>query len=88
MEHFTAKGGELQYNRRLKQILIGEDGGVSGFEMSDGSVEEGDLYVSAMSGAVSALCLLFWPPFLFSSDGSVEEGDLYVSAMSGALSAD
>lgn len=49
VEHFEAAGGEMHYNKRLKQILIGEDGGVSGFQMSDGSVEEGDLYVSAMS---------------------------------------
>lgn len=49
VQHFEAKGGELQYNKRLKQILVGEDGGVSGFELSDGTVAEGDLYVSAMS---------------------------------------
>eukprot|EP00208_Stichococcus_sp_RCC1054_P004284 CAMPEP_0206141498 /NCGR_PEP_ID=MMETSP1473-20131121/13134_1 /ASSEMBLY_ACC=CAM_ASM_001109 /TAXON_ID=1461547 /ORGANISM="Stichococcus sp, Strain RCC1054" /LENGTH=511 /DNA_ID=CAMNT_0053536095 /DNA_START=306 /DNA_END=1841 /DNA_ORIENTATION=- len=47
VEAFQAKGGELHYNARIKQILVGEDGGASGFQLVDGRVIEADLYVSA-----------------------------------------
>lgn len=50
MEYFTGKGGEVQFNARLKSFLTGDDGGMTGFELSDGRVIEGDLFVSAMSG--------------------------------------
>lgn len=50
VEAFQAKGGELHYNARLKKILVGEDNGAAGFQLADGRVIEGDLYVSAASG--------------------------------------
>ena len=55
MEAFQARGGELHYNARLKQILVGEDNGAAGFQLADGRVIEGDLYVSAASGVQNGL---------------------------------
>jgi 15-cis-phytoene desaturase len=50
VDYFSAKGGELQYNARLQNILLGDDGSVTGFQLSDGRTITGDLYVSAMPG--------------------------------------
>ena len=51
LESFQSRGGELHYNARLKSFVTGEDGGVTAFELADGRKIEGDLFVSAMSGA-------------------------------------
>jgi len=50
VEYFSGKGGEVHFNARLKKFVTGADGGMTGFELSDGRVIEGDLFVSAMSG--------------------------------------
>jgi 15-cis-phytoene desaturase len=49
VEYFSGKGGEVHFNARLKKFVTGGDGGVTGFELADGRVIEGDLFVSAMS---------------------------------------
>lgn len=63
VEYFRAKGGELQYNARLQEIQLGEDGNVTGFQLADGSTVTGDLYVSAMPGGLRiSLCVhSLWP---------------------------
>eukprot|EP00963_Diacronema_lutheri_P000108 scaffold5_cov331-Pavlova_lutheri.AAC.51 len=61
VDHFTGKGGELHMNKRLKKILLGEDGKVAGLEMVDGEVVTADVYVSAMP--VDPLKLLLPEPW-------------------------
>jgi 15-cis-phytoene desaturase len=50
VEYFKAKGGELQLNARLKEIVLNDDGTVKHFALADGREVTGDLYVSAMPG--------------------------------------
>ena len=45
-----ANGGEVRTNARLQEIVTNDNGSVQHFRMQDGSVIEGDLYVSAMPG--------------------------------------
>ena len=44
-------------NSRLKEIELNSDDTVKCFRMADGSTIEGDLYVSAMPGKLTASCL-------------------------------
>ncbi len=44
------KGGSFRYNSRLQKFVLGSNGQVEGFQLSDGSTVTGDLYVSAMPG--------------------------------------
>ncbi len=55
VDHFTARGGELTMNARLKQILLNEDNSVKGLELVNGQTVEADLYVSAMPGEAISL---------------------------------
>eukprot|EP01023_Acetabularia_acetabulum_P008106 TRINITY_DN1351_c0_g1_i13.p1 TRINITY_DN1351_c0_g1~~TRINITY_DN1351_c0_g1_i13.p1 ORF type:complete len:565 (+),score=103.18 TRINITY_DN1351_c0_g1_i13:215-1909(+) len=48
VDYFSAKGGQLKMNARVKNILLNEDKSVKGYELVSGEVVEGDLYVSAM----------------------------------------
>jgi len=48
VDHFTAKGGEIRMNQRVKEFVLNDDGSVKHLAMTDGSTVEGDLYVSAM----------------------------------------
>lgn len=57
MADFSARGGELRLNQRLKEIELAEDGTVAAYHLVDGSRIEADIYVSAMPGAVRS-CLL------------------------------
>jgi 15-cis-phytoene desaturase len=57
VEYFTARGGELQLNKRLQEIVLKSDETVECFRMTDGSTVEGDIYVSAMPGGISASLL-------------------------------
>jgi hypothetical protein len=50
VDHFTARGGELRMDTRLKSIELNEDGSVSHLEMVGGEKIEADLYISAMPG--------------------------------------
>ena len=50
VDWFERRGGSLRFNARLQEILLADDGGVAGFRLTDGSVETGDVYVSAMPG--------------------------------------
>jgi 15-cis-phytoene desaturase len=50
VDHFTARGGELRMNARLKNIELNEDGSVKALELVGGERVEADLYISAMPG--------------------------------------
>ena len=55
VDYFRAKGGEFRYNSRLQEFVLGADGRVDGFQLSDGSTVKADLYVSAMPGKSSSV---------------------------------
>jgi 15-cis-phytoene desaturase len=57
VEYFKAKGGELQLNARLKEIVLNDDGTVKHFALADGREVTGDLYVSAMPVDIIKLLL-------------------------------
>nr|ADD52599.1 phytoene desaturase [Dunaliella salina]QIW94439.1 carotene synthesis related protein [Dunaliella salina] len=48
VDHFTSRGGELRMNARIKQIVLNEDNSVKHFELLNGEIVEGDVYMSAM----------------------------------------
>jgi len=48
VDHFTARGGEVRMNARVKEIVLNEDGSVKELALTDGTSVTGDLYVSAM----------------------------------------
>ncbi|WIA30158.1 hypothetical protein OEZ86_000250 [Tetradesmus obliquus] len=48
VDYFTAKGGQIRMNARLKEIKLNADGSVKELAMVNGETIEGDLYVSAM----------------------------------------
>jgi 15-cis-phytoene desaturase len=48
VDYFTAKGGELQMNARLREIVLNPDGSVKELQMVNGDKVTGDLYISAM----------------------------------------
>eukprot|EP00898_Chlorokybus_atmophyticus_P003095 jgi/Chlat1/3787/Chrsp259S03925 len=61
VEHFSKQGGELKFNQRLQKILLNSDNSVAGYQMTNGEVVTGDLYVSAMP--VDPLKLLMPEPW-------------------------
>ncbi|BDA45733.1 15-cis-phytoene desaturase, chloroplastic/chromoplastic [Coccomyxa sp. Obi] len=61
VDYFLAKGGEFRYNARVQKILLGSDGRVDGFQLTNGSTVKADLYVSAMP--VDPLKLLLPEPW-------------------------
>jgi 15-cis-phytoene desaturase len=50
VDHFTALGGEVRFNSRLKEFVLNEDGTVKHYLLTNGEIVEGDVYVSAMPG--------------------------------------
>lgn len=61
VDYFLAKGGEFRYNARVQKILLGSDGRVDGFQLTNGSTVKADLYVSAMPGEMFQLLKAFAP---------------------------
>ena len=49
VEHFSALGGEVRLNARLKEIML-NDNTEKHYLLTDGTTVEGDVYVSAMPG--------------------------------------
>lgn len=54
-EEIRASGGEVRTDARLAEIVLDEDDTVKHYRMQDGSIVEGDLYLSAMPGKSSTL---------------------------------
>ncbi len=50
VDHFTARGGEVKMDARVRQIVLNEDGTVKHFQLTNGEIVEGDLYMSAVPG--------------------------------------
>lgn len=50
VDYFTAKGGDLKTNARVKEIELNDDGSVKAIALTNGEKVEGDLYVSAVPG--------------------------------------
>lgn len=50
VDHFSALGGEVRLNSRLQKFVLNEDGTVKHFQLQDGTIVEGDVYVSSMPG--------------------------------------
>ncbi|KAG0621967.1 hypothetical protein M758_3G062400 [Ceratodon purpureus] len=48
VEHFSALGGEVRLNARLKEIVLNDDNTVKHYLLTDGTTVEGDVYVSSM----------------------------------------
>ncbi|KAL3675674.1 hypothetical protein R1sor_025622 [Riccia sorocarpa] len=48
VDYFSARGGEVRFNSRLQEFVLNEDGTVKHFQLQNGSIVEGDVYVSAM----------------------------------------
>ncbi|GAQ82188.1 Phytoene desaturase [Klebsormidium nitens] len=57
VEYFSAKGGEVRLNSRLKEIVLNDDGTVKHFALANGQEVTGDLYVSAMPVDILKLLL-------------------------------
>ncbi|KAI5056439.1 hypothetical protein GOP47_0028257 [Adiantum capillus-veneris] len=57
VEYFSAKGGQLHLNSRLQKIALNDDGTVKHFELTNGKIVEGDVYVSAMPVDILKLLL-------------------------------
>lgn len=55
VDHFSARGGQVKFNARIKDIVLNEDGSVKHYALTNGEIVEGDLYVSAMPGRCSGL---------------------------------
>jgi hypothetical protein len=51
VDYFRARGGDVKLNSRLKNIRLNPDETVAGYELTNGEVVTGDIYVSAMPGA-------------------------------------
>jgi hypothetical protein len=51
VDYFRARGGDVKLNSRLKTIRLNPDETVAGYELTNGEVVTGDIYVSAMPGA-------------------------------------
>ena len=49
-DYITSRGGEIHLNKRIREIVTNDDGSVSHYALTDGTKQEADLYVSAMSG--------------------------------------
>jgi 15-cis-phytoene desaturase len=50
VDHVQSLGGQIQINSRLQKIELNNDGTVKHFLLANGSIVEGDVYVSAMPG--------------------------------------
>ncbi|GLC43868.1 securin [Pleodorina starrii] len=75
VDHFTARGGQVKMNARVRDIVLNEDGSVKHFQLTNGEVVEGDLYMSAMP--VDILKLLVpeqWKPMPYFSQLKELEG--------------
>ncbi|EFJ10018.1 hypothetical protein SELMODRAFT_269459 [Selaginella moellendorffii] len=57
VDHFSKLGGEVRLNSRLQNIVVNDDGRVKHFALTDGSIVEGDVYVSAMPVDILKLLL-------------------------------
>lgn len=57
VDHFTARGGEVKMNARIKEIVLNDDGSVKHYEMMGGEVIEGDMYISTMPVDIMKLML-------------------------------
>ena len=57
VDYLTQKGGEVRTNARVQSIELYADGSVKCLKMTDGSVVEGDVYVSAVPVDIMKLLL-------------------------------
>lgn len=57
VDHVQSLGGQLQINSRLQKIELNNDGTVKHFLLANGSIVEGDIYVSAMPVDILKLVL-------------------------------
>eukprot|EP00955_Chlamydomonas_euryale_P042732 352421-Chlamydomonas_euryale.AAC.13 len=48
VDYFTAKGGQVIMNARLKDIVLNDNGTVKHYALTNGQTVEGDIYISAM----------------------------------------
>ncbi|GIL70058.1 hypothetical protein Vretimale_3332 [Volvox reticuliferus] len=48
VDHFTARGGEVKMDARVRDIVLNDDGSVKHFRLTNGEIVEGDLYMSAV----------------------------------------
>lgn len=48
VNYFTAKGGQIMMNARIKEIVLNDDGTVKHYELTNGQSVQGDVYMSAM----------------------------------------
>eukprot|EP00195_Chlamydomonas_chlamydogama_P005866 CAMPEP_0202905030 /NCGR_PEP_ID=MMETSP1392-20130828/32148_1 /ASSEMBLY_ACC=CAM_ASM_000868 /TAXON_ID=225041 /ORGANISM="Chlamydomonas chlamydogama, Strain SAG 11-48b" /LENGTH=577 /DNA_ID=CAMNT_0049592943 /DNA_START=19 /DNA_END=1752 /DNA_ORIENTATION=+ len=48
VDHFTAKGGEIKMEARVRDIVLNDDGSVKNLQLTNGETVEGDVYISAM----------------------------------------
>nr|CAA60479.1 Phytoene desaturase [Haematococcus lacustris] len=48
VDYFKARGGDLMFNSRVKQIVLNDDKSVKHLALTNGQTVEGDLYISAM----------------------------------------
>ena len=80
VDHFTARGGELKMNARVKDIVLNDDGSVKHYKLTTGEVVEGDLYMSAMPGGLHggwvAAGLVDWARGRRHGQGGGERGEL------------
>lgn len=57
VDHVQSFGGQLQINSRLQKIELNNDGTVKDFLLANGSIVEGDVYISAMPVDILKLVL-------------------------------
>lgn len=57
VDHVQSLGGQIQINSRLQKIELNNDGTVKHFLLANGSIVEGDVYVSAMPVDILKLVL-------------------------------
>ncbi len=57
VDHFTARGGQLMFNARIRDFVLNPDGSVKHLALTNGQVVEGDLYISAMPVDIVKLLL-------------------------------
>ncbi|GAX84810.1 hypothetical protein CEUSTIGMA_g12231.t1 [Chlamydomonas eustigma] len=48
VDYFTARGGQIMMNARVKDIVLNPDGSVKHYALTNGQTVEGDFYMSAM----------------------------------------
>uniref|UniRef100_A0A7S0WQG3 Phytoene dehydrogenase n=1 Tax=Chlamydomonas leiostraca TaxID=1034604 RepID=A0A7S0WQG3_9CHLO len=75
VDHFTARGGELKMNARIKDIVLNEDGSVKHYKLTNGEIVEGDLYMSAVPVDIMKLITPDpWKPMPYFSQMNELEG--------------